>query len=188
MLLSSVRRCLVTDLLVELQSLDRCAALDETLARIARIYTSVKFLRARAGALGFASSSTKSSHSHLSVKNPPFALKRSPSRRILVPGRYPDDEEDDDTDEDSEEDDDEGWGDDAVDTDVLPTLLAYRAGDLIHSWIRVDWEAKLGIEELLRRHHILSDAGSTGNCGLPSDDEDLDDLDDGELVFSDEGH
>lgn len=84
-------------------------------------------------------------------------MKRTPSRKILVPGRYPNndknDDDDDDTDEDSSEEgnEDEGWEDDEVDTDVLPTLLAYRAGDLIHTWIRVDWEAKTGVEDLLRR-------------------------------------
>lgn len=115
-----------------------------------------------------------------------------------MPGRYPSEDDDEDgDDEDSSGDEAKshgGWEDDEVDTDVLPTLLVYRAGELIHSWIRVDWEAKMGIEELLRkyvrhdistvkhtdrntRHHILSDGGSDGNCGLPSDDDD-------DLIFS----
>lgn len=38
-----------------------------------------------------------------------------------------------------------------ADTDVLPTLLAYRDGELVHSWIRVDWCAVDGVEVLLRR-------------------------------------
>lgn len=46
---------------------------------------------------------------------------------------------------------DDGWEDDAVDTDVLPTLLVYRGGQLEHAWVRVDWEAKDGIDELLKR-------------------------------------
>lgn len=155
----------------------------------------VKFLRARAGALGFASNASKASgpsHSH-SLSKPPFQLHRSKSRKILVPGRYPtDSDEDSDHDASEEDESDGGWEDDAVDTDVLPTLLVYRAGDLVHSWVRVDWEATMGVEELLRRcvlpgsdnvtliqttnhsHHILSEGGSNGNCGLPSDDEDED--------------
>lgn len=160
-------------------SLDRCAVLDETLSRLARLYPQTKFLRARAGALGFATSHNKPKPSLLS--RPPFALHRTPSRKILVPGRYPSEDDDEDgDDEDSSGDEAKsngGWEDDEVDTDVLPTLLVYRAGELIHSWIRVDWEAKMGIEELLRKHHILSDGGSDGNCGLPSDDDD-------DLIFS----
>ncbi|KAI0069965.1 hypothetical protein K474DRAFT_1680516 [Panus rudis PR-1116 ss-1] len=175
-------------------SLDRCATLDDTLTRLARLYPSVKFLRGRAGALGFARS-TSSSRNSTNLLNPrfrlsarqPFTLTRTPSRKILVPGRYPDEDYDDDEDENSEGSADEGndgWDDDLVDTDVLPTLLVYRGGELVHSWVRVDWEAQMGVEELLRRHHILSDTfgSSNGNCGLPSDDDD--DFDDGELVFS----
>ena len=45
--------------------------------------------------------------------------------------------------EDSEEETD-------VDLDVLPTLLVYQNGELVHNWVRVDWEAgKDGIDELL---------------------------------------
>lgn len=72
-----------------------------------------------------------------------------------MPGRYPDDnDEDEDEEDDSDGDGDRsegGWEDDEVDTDVLPTLLVYRAGELVHSWVRVDWEANMGVEELLRR-------------------------------------
>ncbi|KAI0795049.1 hypothetical protein C8Q75DRAFT_730869 [Abortiporus biennis] len=163
-------------------SLDRCATIDETLARLARSYPNVKFLRARAGAIGFATSATSSRSRHLQPRAP-FTLTRTPSRRILVPGRYPAEEDDEDEDDsEGEGSEDEGWGDDAVDTDVLPTMLAYRAGELVHTWVRVDWEATMGLEEFLRRHHILSDSSSNGNLGFPSDDEDFD-LDDGELVF-----
>lgn len=49
-----------------------------------------------------------------------------------------DDEEEDDLDEDT------------VDLDMLPTMLVYRSGELVHNWVRVDWEAgRGGIEELL---------------------------------------
>ncbi|KAK7689606.1 hypothetical protein QCA50_007398 [Cerrena zonata] len=171
-------------------SLDRCAALDETLSRLARQYPSVKFLRARAGALGFASKTSTNGHAQR-LSRQPFTLTRTPSRKILVPGRYHDEddsEEEDDDNSDSEKDD--GWDDDSVDTDVLPTMLVYRGGELVHSWVRVDWEAQMGVEELLRRHHVLSEPGfsssSNGNCGLSSDEEDYDD---GELIFggSDDG-
>ena len=52
-------------------------------------------------------------------------------------------EKDDYDDEDSEVDDD-------VDLDMLPTMLVYLNGELVHNWVRVDWEAgEAGIEELL---------------------------------------
>ncbi|KAF7797483.1 hypothetical protein EIP86_008682 [Pleurotus ostreatoroseus] len=165
-------------------SLDRCATLDDTLSRLARAYPTVKFLRARAGALGFATSTAASARRAASsnlLAVPPFALRRTPSRKILVPGRYsPGEEDDDDFDKDEDEGSEDegsngGWEDDDVDTDVLPTLLVYRGGDLVHSWVRVDWEATMGIEELLRRHHILFQS-SGRNLGLPSDGEDDDDL------------
>lgn len=41
-----------------------------------------------------------------------------------------------------------------MDTDVLPTLLVYRNGALVHNWVRVDLDAKQergGIEDLLSR-------------------------------------
>ena len=38
------------------------------------------------------------------------------------------------------------------DPDVLPTLLAYRDGELEGTWVRVDWEVgEEGVEGLLRR-------------------------------------
>jgi len=33
-----------------------------------------------------------------------------------------------------------------TDTDMLPTVLVYRAGQLIHNWIRVDWEAEAWVK------------------------------------------
>ncbi|KAK4685674.1 hypothetical protein P7C73_g4471, partial [Tremellales sp. Uapishka_1] len=42
------------------------------------------------------------------------------------------------------------------DPDVLPSLLAYRDGELEKTWIRVDWEvSEDGVEGLLRRAGIL---------------------------------
>jgi len=167
-------------------SLDRCAVLDDTLSRLARLYPSTKFLRARAGALGFATSKPQAQSNNLLSARPPFSLRRTPSRKILVPGEYHSDDEQEDEDSD-EERSDEGWEDDDVDTDVLPTLLVYRGGELVHSWVRVDWEAKMGMEELLKKHHILAEGGgSNGNLGFPSDDED--DQDDVVFSGSDDGY
>ncbi|EGN94220.1 hypothetical protein SERLA73DRAFT_155948 [Serpula lacrymans var. lacrymans S7.3] len=153
-------------------SLDRCYALDDTLARLARIYPQTKFLRARASALGFASTATSSS-------------RRTTTTSHAMPGRYVEDDEDPydyDEDEKAEEyyDDDEEEEQD-VDTDMLPTMLVYRDGELVHNWVRVDWEAgKAGVEDLLSRRHIIGAPSlGQGNCGLPSDDED-------DLVWSDE--
>ncbi|KAH9837550.1 uncharacterized protein C8Q71DRAFT_548306 [Rhodofomes roseus] len=170
-------------------SLDRCATLDEALSRLARAYPSTKFLHARAGAIGFATSrdTTSSRSTHFS----PFPITRRPSRQILVPGRYPNRTDDDDDPygdasdgDDSEGDGDAGWDDDSVDTDVLPTLLVYRGGVLEHTWVRVDWEAQAGVEELLRRHNILGGAdprNSAAHADASLSDEE--DFDDGDLVF-----
>ncbi|KAH7922340.1 hypothetical protein BV22DRAFT_1017468 [Leucogyrophana mollusca] len=160
-------------------SLDRCYSLDDTLARLARLYPQTKFLRARAAALGFASTGTTSS-------------KRIASQQQGMPGRFDDDEEDpydDGTGEKSEYYDEEDAEEELVDTDMLPTLLVYRDGELVHNWVRVDWEAgKAGVEDLLARRHIITGSlfgQSNGNCGLPSDDEGDDDLiwSDGEDVL-----
>lgn len=76
-----------------------------------------------------------------------------PSRRSSA--REEDDEDDpyayDDKDGYDEEDD-EDEDDDNVDLDVLPTMLVYRNGDLVHNWVRVDWEAgDAGLEEYLTK-------------------------------------
>jgi hypothetical protein len=63
----------------------------------------VKFMRARAGALGFAATSP-----------PPRR-----STRVLQ----------DDLDNEEEK----------ADLDVLPTILVYQSGQLMHTWIRADW-------------------------------------------------
>ena len=126
-----------------LQSLDRCYDLDTTLARLARLNPETKFIRTRAGALGFAS---------LSSRKP--AARASVSARASRPS---DDDEDDPYAYGDGNDDVEGPGsdfeDDDVDLDVLPTMLVYRDGELVHNWVRVDWEAgKAGVEDLLRRY------------------------------------
>ncbi|TFK42302.1 thioredoxin-like protein [Crucibulum laeve] len=147
-------------------SLERCYMLDETLSRLARAQPETKFLRARASALGFATSAKKS--------------KRIPPSRLRPPLEVDEDDPygDDDENEDYRDDEEDNI-DDNVDLDMLPTMLVYRDGELVHNWVRVDWEAQAGIEELLEKHHILprdSLLGSKGNLGLPSDDEDDFDL------------
>ncbi|KAG6854695.1 hypothetical protein C0991_002406 [Blastosporella zonata] len=146
-------------------SLERCYLVDGTLARLARLYPDTKFLRARAAALGFAK---KSSVSHSSKS------------------RYQDDDDDDD-DPYGEKEDEEDIDDDNVDLDMLPTMLVYRDGELVHNWVRVDWEAgQAGLEEWLDQHHILprpeSMLGASNNLGLPSDTDD----DDFDLLWSDD--
>jgi hypothetical protein len=129
--------------------LDRCFALDEVLARLARMYPETKFLRARAAALGFASTAVSSTPSY-----------RVRSKTNGMPGRFIDDDDDeedpysDGVNEKPYYDDEEDEGDqeENVDTDMLPTLLVYRDGELVHNWVRVDWEAgQAGVEDLLAR-------------------------------------
>ncbi|KAK7005698.1 Phosducin domain-containing protein [Favolaschia claudopus] len=148
-------------------SLDRCYLLDDALARLARIHSNTKFLRARSSALGFATTSSSS-------RGAPF-LKRA-VRAHQGDADDPYDEKDEDEDEEEEE-----ISDDNVDLDMLPTMLVYRDGELVHNWVRVDWEAgQGGIEELLDRHHILPQSTPhSRNLGLPSDDED-------DLIWSDD--
>lgn len=108
------------------------------MARLARSFPDTKFLRAKASALGFAT--TKSSNK---FGTPLKSLR----------------EEDDDDDDDGfdeknrygdDNDDDSEEFDSDVDLDMLPTMLVYLNGELVHNWVRVDWEAgRAGIEELL---------------------------------------
>ena len=126
----------------------------------------VKFLRTRAGALGFASLSSSTSSRTDPVRLRIVTKHAGPRLKNIVR-----DEEDDDPfgDEDGEDDDDRGdaYEDDDVDLDVLPTLLVYRDGELVYNWVRVDWEAgEQGVEELLYKcvlsvycpspHHITT--------------------------------
>ncbi|KAH9847601.1 hypothetical protein C2E23DRAFT_847974 [Lenzites betulinus] len=173
-------------------SLDRCAAVDETLSRLARIYTSTKFLRARAGAIGFASSSvSKPSLGNVSSLNSSRLLPRRGGATVRRGAQdrdelFDDDHEEDDGDDDDGHDEEGQWEDDQVDTGVLPTMLIYRGGELVHSWVRVDWEAKQGLEEFLKRHGILTSSRHVGGASTTepyADGSDEDDFDDGELVF-----
>ncbi|KXN91500.1 Phosducin, partial [Leucoagaricus sp. SymC.cos] len=122
-------------------SLDRCFVLDDLLSQLAKDNPTTKFLRARASALEFA------------VVNKPKARSRQMKRPLRTLKEedefFSDDQEDKDV--DNSESDDEN-----VDLEMLPTLLVYRDGELVHNWVRVDWVAgESGVEELLRNHNII---------------------------------
>jgi hypothetical protein len=110
---------------------------------LARIHPDTKFIHARASALGFASTSSSSRH-------PPPSRIRSTNQ----------DDEDDpygDGDEKYHDEEELEFADQYtdVDTDMLPTMLVYRDGELVHNWVRVDWEAgEAGIEELLAKYAL----------------------------------
>ncbi|EPQ58791.1 hypothetical protein GLOTRDRAFT_34048, partial [Gloeophyllum trabeum ATCC 11539] len=131
-------------------SLDRCYALDETLVQLARRNPDTKFLRCKAGALGFASASSSSRP----APRPSTSIRTA---RRIPGGLSTIDDEDDpfgdtEADEDGEAYDEDGEvdEDDDIDLDMLPTMLVYRGGDLVYNWVRVDLEAGRGaIEELL---------------------------------------
>ncbi len=111
------------------------------MSTLARRYPTVKFLRARAGAIGFAtstsanpkSSSSKGGTSSRRYRDPDDSDSGSeggPSN--FIGGRTEGREEDEDDNEDEWEAE--------PDYDVLPTMLVYRGGELVFSWPRVDWE------------------------------------------------
>ncbi|KAF8735138.1 hypothetical protein AX14_002645 [Amanita brunnescens Koide BX004] len=128
------------------QSLERCDDLDDTLAQLARLHPDTKFIRARASTLGFTSSSHTS---------------KGDNGRFLSS-----------IDEIDEKSYDDGEAENDVDLDMLPTLLVYRDGDLVHNWVRVDWEAgRSSIRDLLERHRIVPPRG----VAFPPDDDDADD-------------
>jgi hypothetical protein len=111
-------------------SLERCALLDETLALLARQYHEIKFLRIRASSIGFATTES------------------APTERLKSNKKL---KEDYDDENENDEDEDRGPNID-VDTDMLPTILVYKAGELEFSWVRADWEAgKDGLGELLKK-------------------------------------
>jgi hypothetical protein len=118
--------------------------------RLAREHPNTKFIRCRASAIGFALTPQAKPRN----LRPPSSTYLSKSR---TSPRFAEHDEDDPYGSDKEEptisegEDDDG-DDDSVDTDMLPTMLVYRSGQLIHNWVRVDWEAGLlGIDELLER-------------------------------------
>ena len=83
---------------------------------------------------------------------PPLSTRRSINSATILE----EDEEDpygepEHSEKDKEDENDElHCEEDNVDTDMLPTMLVYRGGDLVYNWVRVDWEAgDAGVEELL---------------------------------------
>lgn len=136
----------------------RCSAIDETLAKLARSYVSTKFVRTRASAIGFAA---KSSGLGQSVIDPRVAPRHA-----------------------THGSDDEAEGDPEpqvdVDTDMLPTLLIYRGGQLEHTFIRVDWEAgDSGVQNLLMKHGIIASTfNPSQNAMGPGNSDEEYDLDD----------
>ena len=136
--------CYPATLNPRLQSLDRCEALDNTMGKLAREHATVKFLRAKASAVGFASGSSSTGPKRTLSQN--LTHKRPTVLEEDEEDPYGDPEYDEKGFEDAVDHDDE----DDVDTDVLPTMLVYRGGDLVYNWVRVDWEAgDAGVEELL---------------------------------------
>jgi hypothetical protein len=138
--------------LASIKSLDRCDTIDDRLMRLARKNPNTKFIRCRASAIGFALNSRAKPRS----SRPPSSTYLSKSR---ISPRFAHQDDDDpygsDTDEPTDIDalnKDEDEDEEDVDTDMLPTILVYRSGQLVHNWVRVDWEAGLlGIDELLER-------------------------------------
>ncbi|VDB92335.1 unnamed protein product [Peniophora sp. CBMAI 1063] len=135
--------------------LDRCDDLDDVLVRLARAHPDTKFLRVRASALGFATTPRKH-RSNGAFRRPARAIREVEEEDD--PYGVP---EDDGAGADEEDDDVD------VDTDMLPTMHVYRGGDIVHNWVRVDWEAgPQGLEDLLARHRIIE-----GGRGAALDDE-----------------
>jgi len=147
---SSFSICLLS--LAVYKSLDRCDTIDDRLTRLAREHSNTKFLRCRASTIGFA----RRPQARPRSLRPPSSTYLSKSR---TSPRFAEQDEDDPYGSDTDEpttvvDSINGYedDDDDVDTDMLPTMLVYRSGQLVHNWVRVDWEAgQLGIDELLER-------------------------------------
>lgn len=118
------------------------------------MHSDTKFIRCRASAIGFASSS--SSPSSASASGPPKKPIRSAVLSSIDEDNPYENEKADYDAEEGEEDWDDEEGDDGVDTDMLPTMLVYKAGQLVHNWVRVDWEAgEAGVKDLLERFVLL---------------------------------
>ena len=135
------------------KSLDRCDAVDDRLTRLARENPNTKFIRCRASAIGFALSSQAKPRN----LRPPSSTYLNKSRTLPRFHQDDDDRYGSDTDEPTiidtlNRDEDVDVDEEDVDTDMLPTILVYRSGQLVHNWVRVDWEAGLlSIDELLER-------------------------------------
>ena len=120
------------------------------MGRLAREHSTIKFLRAKASAVGFTSGTSSTA--------PKRTTLSSATKHSIKSGTIREDDEEDPygepeyNEKDLEDEDDEPDFDDEddVDTDMLPTMLVYRGGDLVYNWVRVDWEAgDAGVEDLL---------------------------------------
>ena len=154
--------CLTAD-----KSLDRCDTIDDRLARLAREHPDTKFIRCRASTIGFALMPGAKPRS----SRPPSSTYLSKSRTTP---RFSEQKEDDPYGDDTDvavidtpsEDEDEEDVDVDVDTDMLPTMLVYRSGLLVHNWVRVDWEAgSLGIDEFLKQYVLDPIPENILTCG-----------------------
>ncbi len=137
------------------KSLDRCYTIDDKLARLAREHPDIKFIRCRASTIGFALMPGAKPRS----SRPPSSTYLSKSRTSPRFSEREGDPYSDDTDvalvdiPSEDEDDDDDDVDVDVDTDMLPTMLVYRSNQLVHNWVRVDWEAgSLGIDDFLKQY------------------------------------
>lgn len=125
------------------QSLERCHDLDVSLSKLARTSPSTKFIRVKATAIGFALKKSTDTGALGPSSTKPAKL-RGDQNQFLVS------EDADFVDEEGGEEEEEEA---EADTDMLPTMLVYERGDLLHTWVRVDWEAgKDGIENFLFKY------------------------------------
>ena len=132
-----------------LQLLDHCEELDNTLSKLAREHSMIRFLWAKASAIGFTSgSSVAPKRSLLSL------LKKHWTRLGTI---CEEDEKDLHGEPEHNKKDHEAkvsiwlwWWRQHQYWYMLSTLLAYWGGELIYNQMREDWEAGKGrIEELL---------------------------------------
>lgn len=147
-------------------SLERCYELDATLSKLARSSPMTKFIRVKATAIGFALKSASDTGA-LGTSSKKRAIRgRGDQTQYIVSedADFPDDGNDSDQSEEAE-----------ADTDMLPTMLIYEKGELLHTWVRVDWEAgQDGIENLLLKHNLIarkSQPGAQGTAALSDDEE-----------------
>ena len=117
--------------------MERCHDLDASLSKLARTSSATKFIRVKAAAIGFALRKATETGA-LGPSTTKSAKLRDDQDQFVV-------SEDADFDEEFYDEEEE-----EVDTDMLPTMLVYEKGELLHTWVRVDWEAgKDSIENFL---------------------------------------
>jgi len=92
--------------------------------------SATKFIRVKATSIGFALRKTTETGA-LGPSSTNSAKLRGDQDRFVV-------SEDADFEEELYEEEEEEA---EADTDMLPTMLVYEKGNLLHTWVRVDWEA-----------------------------------------------